>query len=85
MTFATLLAENLEKKDYFEKVDFTGFNIVEGADQNPGEGGQIDTSALSKDQKGVQATITMELKSPVELKDLGSYTPAAEETEGTNE
>jgi hypothetical protein len=85
MTFATLLAENLEKKDYFEEVDFNGFDVIEGEDQTPGEGGLVDPSALNKDQKGVHVAMTMKLKSPVELKDLGSYTPVAEETEGTNE
>ena len=83
MTFATILAENLEKKDYFEDVQYSGFDIVEGADQQVAEGGQIDPSALNKDQKGVQVSMTMELKSPVELKDLGSYVPAAETSEGT--
>ena len=82
----TMLAENLEKKSYFENVGYSGYEIVEGEDQQVAEGGQVDPSALTKDQKGVKATIVMDLKSPVNYSGLASSAKAddAAETEGTN-
>ena len=82
----SLLAENLEKKSFFESVKYSGYEMVEGTDQQASEGGQTDPSAITKDQKGVKATLTMNLKSPVNYDSLGSAqkTDKAAETEGTN-
>jgi type IV pilus assembly protein PilM len=49
--FAAMLAENLEKKGYFENVSYSGYEVVEGEDQQPSEGGQVDTSALTKTRR----------------------------------
>ena len=83
MTFATLLAENLEKKDYFENVSFSGYDIVEGTENIPQIAGQPDPSALNKDQKGQKVEMTMDLKSPVKYEQFGSYVAdsKADETE----
>jgi len=85
--FVTLLAENLEKKDYFENIGYTGYEVIEGEDNQGNEGNQADPSALTKDQKGVKATITMDLKSPAKYSDLASGAKAedkAAETEDKN-
>ncbi|WP_049962931.1 pilus assembly protein PilM [Ruminococcus sp. HUN007] len=83
MTFATLLAENLEKKDYFENISFSGYDMIEGQENIPQIAGQPDPSALNKDQKGQKVEMTIDLKSPVKYENFGSYVPdsKAEETE----
>lgn len=79
-TFASMLAENLEKKGYFEHVQYSGYDLTEAAESVAGPDGTVVESA-NKD-KTVSVTMTMDVKSPVaDVKTLGSLAAAAE-TEG---
>ena len=75
-----MLAENLEKKGYFEHVQYSGYDLTEAAESVAGPDGTVVESA-NKD-KTVSVTMTMDVKSPVaDVKTLGSLAATAE-TEG---
>ncbi len=80
-TFPAMFAENLEKKDYFEHVQYSGHNIGEFVQAGPG--GTPDQQTEKK-EKSVSVIMTMDLKSPVsDYKLLSSFDGEAE-TEGNN-
>ena len=81
-TFASLLAENLEKKDYFEHVQYEGYTITEKVDLPAGA--TPEQQAAANKEKAVSVTMTMDVKSPVsDPAKLASFESVADnETEG---
>ena len=87
--FAALLAENLEKKGYFENVHYSGYELDVAEEDSvlvDENGGEILGSG-KKGEKFATSTMTLTVKSPVKsYNELGSFAADAEtettETEG---
>ncbi len=89
-TFAALLAENLEKKGYFENVHYSGyeFDVLEEDAVLVAENGGEVLGSGKKGDKFVTSAMTLTVKSPVSsYKDLDSFKDEAAnaDTEGNQE
>ena len=83
-TFAALLAENLEKKGYFENVHYSGYEfdvVEEDAILVAEDGGEVLGSG-KKGDKFVTSAMTLTVKSPVKsYNELDSFAGSETETE----
>lgn len=84
-TFASLLADNLEKKGYFEHVQYEGYTITDVSEKVQGAPAEGVVAEANK-EKGIVTVMSMDLKSPVsDYKALDSVAGIVKTTEEANQ